>query len=47
MMGIKLQDRVKNVNIWKKDIKVRDVMRQIVRLKWKWMGYDARNREGR
>lgn len=46
MLGIKLQDRVRNIEI-RRRTKVRDVGEVITKLKWSWAGHIARQRDGR
>lgn len=46
MLGIKLQDRVRNVEI-RRRTKVQDVGHVITKLKWSWAGHVARQSDGR
>lgn len=46
MLGLKLQDRVKNTEI-RRITKITDAVDMLCRLKWKWAGHVARTTDGR
>lgn len=46
MLGIRLQDRVRNTEI-RRRTKVKDIGERVVELKWSWAGHMARRGDGR
>ena len=46
MLGIKLQDRITNIEI-RKQTGTADIVENVLKLKWKWAGHLARTQDNR